>query len=50
MDRLLRGARAAEMPVEQPAHYELVVNLKTAAALALKLPPTMTMRAERLIR
>lgn len=50
VDRLLRGARAAEMPVEQPAHYELVVNLKTAAALALKLPPTMTMRAERLIR
>jgi putative ABC transport system substrate-binding protein len=50
VDRLLRGARAAELPVEQPAHYELVLNLKAAAALGLKLPPTMTMRAERLIR
>jgi len=50
VDRLLRGARAAELPVEQPAHYELVVNLKAAAALGLTLPPSMTMRAERLIR
>jgi putative ABC transport system substrate-binding protein len=50
VDRLLRGARPAVLPVEQPAHYELVVNLQAAAALSLKLPPTLTMRAERLIR
>jgi putative ABC transport system substrate-binding protein len=50
VDRLLRGARAAELPVEQPASYELVLNLKAATALGLKLPPAMAMRAVRLIR
>jgi putative ABC transport system substrate-binding protein len=50
VDRLLRGAAPADLPVEQPLHYELVVNLKAAAALGLSLPSAITMRAERLIR
>lgn len=50
VDRLLRGTPPAELPVEQPAQYELVVNLKAAAALGLNVPGAITMRAERLIR
>jgi putative ABC transport system substrate-binding protein len=50
VDRLLRGARPADLPVEQPSNYELVINLGTAAALGLQLPSSMAVRAERLIR
>jgi putative ABC transport system substrate-binding protein len=50
VDRLLRGARPAELPVEQPAHYELVVNLAAAQALGLAVPTAVSLRAVRLIR
>jgi putative ABC transport system substrate-binding protein len=48
-DRLLRGARPAELPIVQPAAFELVVNVGTAKRLELTLPPAVTMRATRLI-
>lgn len=48
-DRILRGARPDELPVEMPAEFELVVNLKTAKALGIKVPREILLRADRLI-
>lgn len=45
IDRILRGASPGSLPIEQPTKYDLVVNLKTAKALALTLPPSLLLRA-----